>query len=216
MPTSPEAAQRERARRAAGRELEVLLSQAVAELGFVKRRGLYLAPLAPGIERWLALPVKRDGDAFRVYPNVGVRHDELHETVDRLHERKPGNEPTLVRMLGYLMPQNSANVAWEFRGHGDPDWQARARNIAKHIERHAWPWLEQYVTLQAIFDGLDRDGMGTYAPERRPVALMLLGRPEGAAAQLQAELAALGDRTDPAAENFRRFAARLRAELGAA
>ncbi len=116
MPTSPEAAHRERARRAKARELEALQSQAVAELGFVKRKGLYLAPLAPGIERWLALPVKRDGDTFSVYPNVGVRHDELHETVDRLFGRKSGTGPTLVRMLGYLMPQNSANVAWEFSG----------------------------------------------------------------------------------------------------
>src|SRR5438105_8774290 len=101
MQTPPDAAERERVRRSHGRELRALLTDAVAELGFTRRDGLYLAPLASGTRKWLALQISRDADTFSVYPNVGVRHDELHNVVDRLSGREPQlSKPTLVRMLG--------------------------------------------------------------------------------------------------------------------
>ncbi len=214
MPTSPEAAERERARRIRGRDLETVLAGAVTELGFKREKGLYLAPLASGTRKWLALQIKRDADTFSVYPNVGVRHDELHLAVDRLYGRGSQPTPTLVRMLGYLMPQNTANVAWEFQGEGDPSWAARATNIAQHIEQYAFPWMDRYRTLDEILTGIDA-GLSLQGADLRPVALLLLGRRGDALRQLEADVQALGDRTDPAAANFRHFAEAVCAEVAA-
>jgi hypothetical protein len=121
--------------------------------------------------------------------------------------------PTVSRLLGYLMPQHSGTVSWEFHASGQPEWPALAADLADNIERYALPWMRQYLTLEAILDGLDRDGMMIYNPERRPVALMLLGRSREAGEQLDAELRALGNRTDGAAEDYRRFAQALRSRL---
>jgi hypothetical protein len=123
----------ERARRVAARRLQGELDAAVATVGFTRSKGLCRSEVAPGIGGWLALQVKRDKDTFSVYPNVGVRHEELHRIIDQLYGRKPGNEPTLVCMLGYLMPQATANIAWEFSRHDDPHWTERAANLAAHV-----------------------------------------------------------------------------------
>jgi hypothetical protein len=195
-------------RRQRVRELEALLTLTLARHGFKKSPGLYFAPLVPGVRAWLALPVIRDGDCLDVHPNVGVRHDELHALIDRLKGRKTGTEPTLARMLGYLMPQNTANVTWEFALSDDATWHAQAENLAEHIDLYGRPWMSQYLTLESVVEDL-----APYNTDRRAAGLMMLGRVEQARADVDAELAALGGRHDAASDAYRELAQALVAEF---
>ena len=211
MPRSAEAAERERLRRQRVRQLDAVLREAVADLGFTSKGDRYLLPLAPGLHGWLALEVSRERMALSVAPNVGVRHDELEAFVWRLRGRNPQPTPTLVRMLSYLMPENTANVAWEFHADDDADWADQASNLATHVKRYAFPWMDRYSTLEDVLAGID-EGLSLFEPELRPAALLLLGRRDDALREIDERLAAIKDRADPAAENFRAFANALRAE----
>jgi hypothetical protein len=184
------------------------LALTLARHGFEKSRGLYFAPLVPGVRAWLALPITRDGDSLDVHPNVGVRHDELHALIDRLKGRKTDTEPTLTRILGYLMPQDTATVTWEFALSDDATWDAQAENLAAHVDLYGRPWMSQYLTLESVVEDLT-----PYNADRRAAALMMLGRIEQARAALDAELAALGGRHDAASDAYRELAQALIAEF---
>jgi hypothetical protein len=212
MSASSDRKEIERARRAAGRELEAVLTAAVAEIGFIRRGGLYHCPLGSGVSGWLALQIKRELDSFSVFGNVGVRWEELHRVINELEGRKPGTEPTLTIMLGYLMPQNSANVAWEFDRLDDPLWAPRAENLAQHVMEYGLPWMRQFATPQDVFGGLDKHGHH-FRPEREAVGALLLGDPQHALTITREHLAAITHRADPAACNYRAFAAALEARI---
>jgi hypothetical protein len=158
------------------------------------------------------LIIKRYGGTFVVYPNLGVRHRDLHAVIDRLEGRNPGVTPTAVHLLGYLMPEHTGTVCWDFHASDRPNWRARAADLAEHVNSYGLPWMRQYVTLDAILADPDADNRPRDR-RYRPVALMLLGRPSEAGRQLDADLDALAGRSDPAAGNFRRFANALRADL---
>jgi hypothetical protein len=156
-----------------------------------------------------------EADTFDVSPNLGVRHEDLHLVVDRACGRRSEPTPTLVRLLGYVMPQNSSLIVWEFRRDDDTDWVAQAANMAQHIESYGIPWMDRFRSLDEILAGIDA-GLSLHRPYLRPAALMLLNRRAEALEQLDEDVRNLGYRTDLAAAHFRRFAEALKTQLDAA
>jgi hypothetical protein len=73
--------------------------------------------------------------------------------------------------------------------------------------------MRSFRSLEDVYEAMDEHSVGFYDDARKPVALMLLGRSCDAARQLAIEVDALGERTDEAAQNYRRFAAALSSEL---
>lgn len=184
-------------------------------VGFEKLpgEGIFVARLDQDVLGWASQTTTRADGAIEVSPRVGVRHEPIHRMVDSLLGRQSHHEPTVSKSLGYLMPQQSANLVWRF-DHGT-DVAAQAADLAAAVGQYGRPYMLAHQTLDAIIETLKVNGPWEYSHQRIPVALLLSGRPTEAEAFVAAEIAKLAHRTDPrdlAAQEFRLFAERFRAE----
>ena len=190
---------------------------AMERVGFEKksRAATFLTPLGAEVFGWASHMVNHGQDgAVEITPKVGVRHEELHKLVDRLSgSPRNGGVATISVVLGYLMPQNSANVVWRFDR--DTPTESQANDLAAAVIEFGRPYMLAHLSLEAIIDTLRSDTW--YGPKRIPAALVLLGRDDEAREYLASELAKRDERTDPRdveAAEYRLFAERLSAELG--
>jgi hypothetical protein len=187
---------------------------AMVRAGWEQRgSGLFRLPGDHDVVGWASHLVSRGDDgAVEISPKVGVRDESLHQLVDRLSERDGGFEPTISIVLGYLLPEKSANMVWRFDG--SVPIEEQAENLVQAVETYGRPFIESHSALEDLLDGLAADPW--YGPKRYPAALALLGRRAEAGRALEIELAKVADRTDPrdvAAADLRNFALRLRAEI---
>jgi hypothetical protein len=188
---------------------------AMKRAGFEKARGegIFTVRLDGDVLGWASHMANRSSDGtIEISPKVGVRHEALHRLVDRLSEREAGTEPTISTVLGYLMPEQSANVVWRFDSQTPVD--AQAANLASSIVEYGRPYMLEHASLEALIEALRDDPW--YGPKRISAALLLLGRTDEAREFVAAELEKLAERTDPrdlAATEFRTFAERFEAEL---
>jgi hypothetical protein len=193
--------------------VEAVLADRATAFGFMRRSGVFIRPLVPGISAWLSFQVRNEANGVDVAPTVGVRWDDLHLTVDQIERRRSAVEPTFSRLLGYLMPDRSANVVWSFQLAGESGWESQASNVLEHVERYGRPWLAQYDTCEAVLTGMTEYGLREYNARRLPVGLILLRKRDEARALLDREVDRLGPRGDEAASGYRRFAQTVKAEL---
>lgn len=173
----------------------------------VGRDDIYLLDLGDEVKGWLSLSSEVEGGVVEISPKIGVRHEPLHAAVDRLLKRAGGTEPSVSKLLGYLMPQQSANLVWRFESAELVD--AQADDLVAAIVTVGRPYMAAHSTLEALIDSLREAVPWEYSQVRIPVALALLGRRDEADEFVGAELAKVGSRTDPAAESFREFAHRF-------
>ena len=173
----------------------------------VDRDEIYLLNLDDDAKGWLSLSSDMENGAVEISPKVGVRHERLHAAVDKLLERAAGTEPSVSRLLGYLMPQQSANLVWRFESSETLDTQAR--DLVAAIVTTGRPFMAAHADLEQLIDSLRDAVPWEYSQMRIPVALALLGRREEAEDFVRDELAKARSRTDPAAETFREFARRF-------
>jgi hypothetical protein len=181
--------------------------------GFRKRAGtIFTAELGEDVLGWIGLNEAtkhaQQGE-IEVNPVLGLRHQELERTVarlrdDKFHSYKPA---TVAIPLGYLMPENAYRV-WLFR---PQEIAATAREMVDDIREHGLPFIRRHATLAGITKQLESGpAEGAMPAYRLPVAYLLAGEHDQAMAALTSELASLGDREDPAATHYRRFAERFR------
>jgi len=200
------------------REAENAIAAGLKEAGYKKaprETRIFLKPLTEDITGWVgcALYRTRSGE-IEITATVGVRHNRHHDLIDRLRPHKqPSSEATAVINLGYLLPENTANMVWRLDCDTPPD--EVATGLANYIVRYGEPWMRARITREAIIEQLRHDQRGPRPihPQRLPVALLLAGRFHEAREALDVELNKIAGQTDPAAEAFRQFAERFQAEL---
>jgi hypothetical protein len=160
---------------------------------------------------WASAASRKTGPVFELSPKVGVRHQIIHATVDDLLGRRPSLEPTVSILLGYLMPERTANLVWRFE---EPQLlEAQAANLVGAVLEYGRPFMEAYVGLEDVLVAMEQHP--EFIPDeegkkRIPVALALLGRHGEALALIDAELARLSGHEYPAATEYREFAASFR------
>lgn len=194
-------------------EVQRAIAAALTDAGYQKiprAQSSFRKPLTTDVSGWVSYFSQRmPSGEIEVTPTVGVRHERMHELIDRLEERHSGSsEPTDAIILGYLMPQQTANLVWRFDLETPMDDQAQ--NLVEHVMRYGEPWMREHASAETIIEDMRADRR--LHPARLPVALLLAGRAEEAREALDALLNEAGDRSDEVADDFRRFAERFRLE----
>ncbi len=188
----------------------------LAKLGFRKRaNAVFTMEIANDLLGWLGLnraTKHRQPREVEINPVVGVRHQGIERLVAELrketfHAYQP---PTISTPLGYLLPE-SRYRAWIFA----PDRSAStARDMVSAIERYGVSFMRSIVDFRDLRNALDKGiGIEHQLVYRRPVAQFLAGDLGRARQTLDDSLASLGERSDLAAAEFRRFAQALRQRL---
>jgi hypothetical protein len=101
-------------------------------------------------------------------------------------------------------------AAWSFQ-EGNNCEPSVAEMVAA-VEGFARPFMEQNSTLTTLYNTLLNSKRGTPPDQldyRIAIAAVLLGRPAEAQAFVDTKLREIGNRTDEAAEWFRKFATKL-------
>jgi hypothetical protein len=194
------------------REVERVVADALARSGFHGRNGIYEKPLSDGVAGWLSLSLSLDRDQrlLDAMPKVGVRHDGAHHFISTITGQS-WQAPSVSVMLGYLMPQGSANVVWQFHERAPDAWPAQADDLRSHIIRYGEPWMTRLSSPSVCLDSLAQHS--SYAEYLRPALLAELDRPTEALRALDIALEELRDRDDDAAREYRTFAAAAQERL---
>lgn len=183
--------------------------------GFVQESPeIYTLDMQDEFFGWVSLALYRSGEAFQIVAKVGLGHDGVEQLVSAASDpraRGRGRRPAVSKYLGYLMPQNSASVGWEFNP--DVSHDRVAQNIAVSVLLYGRPYMDACADLERLVDLLKNAVPWEDSQDRIPAALVCLGRPNEALAFIDAELSEMRGRSDAAAKNFRRFAARFPAAI---
>lgn len=196
------------------------LTATVASSGFRKRRDhiftLILSDVALG---WVGLNRASYRDAGRsvidINPVIGVRYQEIERIAADLagwkcHEYIP---PTLTVPVGYLMPQRSF-TQWTLER--PQETTVAAEEVAAAIHEYGLPFMRRNSSLDAVTARLSEAPFADveHRSWRLPVAYLLAGDLLRSLEELERWLDWLGDRADPAAVMYRRFADNFRSFAG--
>lgn len=186
---------------------------ALSKLGFKKRAGeIFTIEATEDVigSVWLNKATQHHAPGVvEVNPVVGVRHQEVERMVAELRgEKFHSYLPTTISSpIGYLMPEGRYR-AWMF-GPGQP--AGAADDLASAVAAHGVPFIRRMTALAALCEAIDNElGIEDQLMYRRPVAWRIAGDTDRARRTLEHTLATVGDRSDPAAMEYRRFAAALR------
>jgi hypothetical protein len=182
-----------------------------------RKRNPYAWPVKSGFSAWLGLnTILGRADGFvGLNPIVGVISDETETLVRRFDgSAKRWPTPTISISLGYLSPEERY-IEWLFAGQSEPKLEAEVKKLIEVIRKYGMPFIESNASLPTLVNSLV-DGRFTYkesAIYRRPIAHLVLGQKDEARQYVTHEVDAIGQRTDEAADQYRRFAARLLRQL---
>ena len=197
-------------------EVSSACRERLASEGFRPRpEDIFTRPIADELLWWLGLnrAVSRGRGAVEVNPVVGVRHQALESLVAELLGVKPHSyiPATLSISVGYLMPDSSYRP-WIFDG--DLPVAVVANDLVESVVEYGSAYAELHGSLAEIVQSMARgEGMREFTAYRLPVGYLLLGEPKYATASLKRTETQIGDREDPAAQQFRGFAAEFRKRL---
>lgn len=151
----------------------------------------------------------RDG-LLEINPIMGVRHQPLERMLADIVGEKfhPCIPPSIGVHLGYLMPQKEY-IPWLFADDGGNG--IRVKKMVAAIIEYGRPFMEANTTLDALCETMAHSGFGVphQIAYRLPVAYLMLGQTSVVEGFLRSQLAEIGDRKDPAAQDYREFATRL-------
>lgn len=191
-------------------EASLAWREALVSSGLTRRKqDIYTRPVADEVLGWVGLnrATHRPDELLEVNPVVGVRHQPIeHMVADLLgrpfHLYLP---PTMSIHLGYLMPQQRY-LPWLF-GEGE-SVRDLATEMAETIGTYGIAFMNEHTALPAIVRAMEtgRFGYPHQTATRLPVGLLMLGQLDRAEQAVASYCDGLGDRQDPAAEHFRRFA----------
>ncbi len=161
-----------------------------AARGFKRRSpyGLFLKPLAEGINAWVGLNRGSGPGWISLTPTVGVRHEQVQYHMTRLLGRDPkkSTAPTVQTTLMFLIPRERKSPQWLFVKDEDQSNTATWELLGRDIDQYATPWmLERSTPTQLIaalrrHEGLETSRLGL------PVLLWLTGDPDGAREAIEA------------------------------
>ncbi|MCZ6679047.1 MAG: hypothetical protein O7E52_17575 [Candidatus Poribacteria bacterium] len=181
--------------------------------GMRKRKGgIYTCQLNQETLGWVGLnrAVGRGDGLLEINPVIGVRHQPLERILadirgEKFHDYIP---PSIGVHLGYLMPQKEY-TPWLFAE--DRDNAAFVKNMVAAIMEYGQPFMETNSILDALCETMHHSGFGVpdQLAYRLPVAYFILSKITLAEAFLTDQLVALGNRTDLAAQCYRKFATKL-------
>lgn len=184
---------------------------ALVNLGFKKRGGgeIYTYELSKNVIGWLGLQrsVHRGDGLLEIVPQIGARNQEVEKMLaevrgEKFHSYIP---PTVGTPIGYLMPENDY-ITWLFQ-EGDEKNREKVDDMVSAIMKYGKPFMEANVPLEALISSMIKGyGYPFVHAYRLPIAYFILGDIMKAKKYLAKELKAIGDRKDPAAENYRKFA----------
>lgn len=186
----------------------------LAELGFKKRTGgIFTIDVEKNVLGFLGLNSASRHLArgeVEINPCVGVRHQQIERLVAELRGAKFHSyiPATTGTPIGYLFPEPRFRQ-WHFT----PDNAGEtAKDMVNAIATYGLPYMRSITSLDDFRRALEpkRGGNNFY---RLPVATLLSGDLERAKSLLDESLTAVGDRTDAAAEEFRRFADAFRRHI---
>jgi hypothetical protein len=185
----------------------------LSQLGFKKRSGeIFTVDVESGVLGWLGLnhAYRRGEDRLEVNPVVGVRHQGVEHLVAELRGAKSNAylPPTVSVPLGYLTADRKY-VPWLFeRG---PTTAEVAADLTSAVARFGVPFMKASSSLSELRRLIEENtGFAHQLVYRQPVVCLLSGDRGAALCVLEASLAELGGRKDPAAVSFRSFAERFR------
>jgi hypothetical protein len=185
----------------------------LSELGFRKRKaGIFTCEVADGVLGWAGLNSGRGGEWISIHPVIGVRHQGVEQLVAELRQMRfhPYIPPTISTPL-YELVSPSRYQTWDF--YRDGTMPQRAADLAAAIEHYGLPFMRSATGLEELRRLIEAD-YGPVPEElayRHAVVCLLAGDLDGALAGLDAALAGMSGRHDPAAVLFREFAERFRA-----
>jgi hypothetical protein len=190
------------------------IASAFANAGWEKRKaGILSVDLSDDAYGCVGLnKALYQGGILEVNPVVSVGNHRVERLVADFSGIK--HQPYLTACIGanvgYLMPEQKYR-AWPFQE--DINCELPVAEMTATVEKFGRPFMQQNATLEAIYNTLLNSKRGT-PPDpldyRIAAASLLLGRRTEAQSFVDAKLQEVGNRTDPAAEWFRSFAARLR------
>lgn len=194
-----------------------LIGDGLARLGFEKRRvGLFSSTIFEDVIGWIGLntATRHLNGALEVNPVVGVRQQRIERLVAELF----GNvfdkliPPTFAGNIGYLSPAHSY-LSFTFSQSSLNE--EVAERLCEAVKAYGLPFMNSAANLRDLVGKMQtmRFGITDQLAERIPVGLWLLGETEQAAAFVEAKLATIGARSDPAALRYRKFAMKLNERL---
>jgi hypothetical protein len=205
-----------------GRQLiEQAMRAPMQAIGWTPRAaGWFTTPVAPGYTGAVAVGVAskhaEPGSASATL-HVHLRREDVQPVVRdllELTEKDRGyRAPTASTSIGYLMPE----PAWREWLVTPETASTVAAELAAATRDYAYPYLQRLTTdpellVEAVKSSAAMASAG--GPCTVAVILARLGRTDEARAYAQQTVAALGARTDPAAQQTRQMADRLRDWVG--
>lgn len=198
-------------------EVMQLARAGLVERGYRKRTGqIFTLELSTGFLGWLGLnrAVNRGAGSMAVNPVVGVRFEELEQTLETLMDEGPQTyiTPTISINVGYLTPENSYKT-WVFE-EGAHNHNTVADMLAA-VEEYGRPFMISMADMEAIQRAFEAKEYSL--PENRKFRLPLIyhmrGEEDRVREELQKNLTEIGEREDLAAQRYRQFAERLERRL---
>jgi hypothetical protein len=184
------------------------VADALVPLGLRRRKlGFLTCDLNSECLGWIALGTASEGTphARRVWPKVGVRHQEAERIVAILQGELPHQylPPTITTGLGYTSPGNRW-IEWPF-AEGE-DWSLQVAEIREAVAAYGLPWMRQRASVPSLLEAATSENLSLRAEYVVPVLLHLSQRHNEARQALDGHVAELGVRDDEAAIAYRRFA----------
>ena len=191
-------------------EVMRIARQELCALGMRKRTGeIYTCKLNEETLGWIGLnrAIERGNGMLEINPVIGVRNQSLEKVLsdirgEKFHTYIP---PSTGIHLGYLMPQKDY-VPWLFAE--GKDNTAKVKDMVVTIMKYGKPFMKANDTLETLCDTManSKHGIPEQTAYRLPIAYFLLGERDKARKYLATQLKELGNRTDLAAQQYRRFA----------
>jgi len=190
-----------------------LLHTRLAALGFEKRKpGIFTIKVSDEVVGWIGLNKATHGQKgfLEINPVVGVRNQRIEKLVsDLLGEKFDEVIPaTLAGNIGYMMPSDKYR---SYTFSQDAPVETIAEELVNGFREYGLPFIRSHTETTALVEGLRtcRFAVRFMADYRIPSGLFLLGRMDDAAAYLNAKLAEIADRSDPAALRYKVFVVKL-------
>jgi hypothetical protein len=198
-------------------EVMQLAQAGLVERGYKKRTGqIFTLELSTGFLGWLGLnrAVNRGDGSMAVNPVVGVRFQELERTLEAIMDEGPQAYvvPTISINIGYLTPENS-HKTWVFSESAHN--HKTVSDMLAAVEKYGRPFMISMADMRSIQNAFEAKEYSL--PENRkyhlPLIYHLRGEDDRTRAELQKNLTEIGEREDLAAQRYRQFAKRLKAQL---
>ncbi|HTE55126.1 MAG TPA: hypothetical protein VK698_29945 [Kofleriaceae bacterium] len=183
--------------------------------GWKKRAGqIFTQDLDGEFFAWLGLNRASKYHPLEVHPVIGVGHEPATVLEARLRGVPPGRTPILSEPLVYLGPSGKRMA--ELRISGLAEVGPVVARLIELVERSGLPFARPLATRDAMvaaLRGRKHLAVDQYALTSLPAVLASFGSKAEAREAMAASVVELGERSDPAAADVRRFADALSRHL---